>query len=681
MAAPPPPAPFAAPPPPAPSGAPPPPAPSGAPPPPAPSGAPPPPAPSGAPPPPEPSDVPPPAPSGAAEGGAAPAPAPDAAAEPPADAEKAPEALPASEPLKRRAAQPVKRGVQGIPGSRKALLAGVSYINTVEEVPGRERAVECVGAMLDDIGFRGERVTLRDDRGECLPTRRHLTGALWWLARDIEPGDAVFVALAGQSITLPEQGSGGRPEHAFCGCDYRDSGPVLQGDFHELFLRYLPNGAWVTFLCDFEHGGTLAPLPHRLALASPLEDNALQAAHDPSRTVRPGVDVTVIYAQGGNPVMQKGRSLTDCFVEVMHTFSGQTMTYQFVLEQLKERLNHGQDPVIATSKPKREDDVFHIGPLRPEEHPLERPVREKKVADVVKEELATDQGWMPVGEAMVNNQKAAHAALRKAMEDGIEQVQKEIAALQRGMEERRAEDAEREAKRAAEWEAECAGQKASDEKWRAMMSDYMRQSEKLLESRNEEADRWAGRLETYKDRLELESAFVHQERLRLMEEKKRHSRTTFEDWERTVGVVNSINKVRGQAVTCRDSVVPGVEAVLAETKELMATNKAIRERIAAAAATPPPRVLPPPPPKLDQRIAQAALNAQAGEFLPCLQAAELDYPTFLTMQSCDFARIGVTKLGARVKLAKEAARLSAMAVGVAVARDTAYHDLSSLLLP
>ena len=530
-------------------------------------------------------------------------------------------------------------------------------MNTVEEVRGRDAAVEGVERCLQETGFRCEVLVLRDDREERLPTREGVASALWWLASELRQGDSVFLSFTGQAMRLKEKQSGTWVEHALCCCDYREAGPVSTDDFHELFLKRLPPNVWVTVVCDFFHGGSLAMLPYQLIASDEDEKLSLDEGEDPTRTAPPSVNLTILAATGSQPVsveagMPVGRALIDCFVEVMHRCGGMT-THRRLLQDVKALLNAGQNPVVMTSTKQKLDDVFCLGPKSVEQQQAARQTVQADPRAIVEQAYAVTSAPSArfVEDVLLRRQQESHAHLKMVLKDGAAEVSAGIAALEKEMAARRADDAASAAAQDAAWKAERQAERESDEKWRGIMQGVL---DKEDAGRRDAADRWAAKVHVAAVKVDAEAEQLAAERIRFLERRRTEREEMVARWEETL---RSLSRASAPAAEPRPpSIIPAVDSKLREADRLISGRIAARREKEAAEWLALER--PVQKPQLDPRVADALRSAGAEQYAALFEAAELDAVTFADMTADDFKTIGVKEVGVRIKLARAATRVS-----------------------
>eukprot|EP01064_Diplonema_japonicum_P025433 TRINITY_DN36858_c0_g1_i1.p1 TRINITY_DN36858_c0_g1~~TRINITY_DN36858_c0_g1_i1.p1 ORF type:complete len:734 (+),score=197.05 TRINITY_DN36858_c0_g1_i1:81-2204(+) len=522
----------------------------------------------------------------------------------------------------------------GMLSMRKAMVMAASYVNTVEQIPGRERAAEGVERMLNEAGFTGEMLTLRDDKPDMMPSRQATTSGLWWLAEQVREGDAVWLSFTGQAILLPERGSGFRKEHAFCCDDYRHNGPLTADDVHELFLKKLPANVWVTILCDFHHGGCITDLPYILRYCG---NDEMEELEDPTRTALPSIDITMISTEGSN---DGGRGLTDAFIHVVNDFKGKPLPCRKLLSELKAKLSNGQSPVITSSKKRQLDDYFHLGAPSLEAHKQLKRAVQVPLCSVMNDALTHDESGRHVMEILQKNQRTAHAKMQMVLESGVEAIKSEMERMTATYQQRREFDEKRLQKETELWARDQAASENHDEKWRDIMKSMVERSDDTV--RKEEHAKWSRRITTATRMLEDEKVKLEIEKSESRRKKRELMKEMDVRWEATLQNLKSLTEQPLEQLPEHSTVetVPVAQPPSPAKEQSEDTLSGL--------------------PQLPQLVVDAVTRAGASAYLPKMRLAELDEHSFALLSSSDFLQIGVKELGHRIKLNAEAKKMKVL---------------------
>ena len=528
------------------------------------------------------------------------------------------------------------------------MLVGCSYVNTVEEVPGRVEHPDAVERMLKETGFRCDVVALRDDKTESAATRENITAGLWWLAAGVKEGDSVFFSFSGQALVFPDQGSGSRTSHALCCEDYRQSGPINTADLRETLFNRLPPHCWVTLLIDLHHGGNIAPLPYTMMTTDVNEKVSLLSEEDLTKPEYPSLDIDIICVSGSHPKHSNNRTLTDAFVKFMHQVGGMT-TYRAVLEGTKKLLNAGQNVVIQTSKRKSLDDTFCLGPRSDEAFLERRTARRCDVREVL-DAAYNDNGSAArlVADMLGAKQRTTHSQIRTFLSDGLESLQTEVAELAKAMQQRKESDQTRDTLLDTKHTEERKTEQENENKWRALMQQMLDHEDT---ERKGEADRRAQRIEAASIVASEERDTLTLEKMRFVEKRRAERVSQRERWEQTI---TNLKRVKEVAVRPREDILLMVERKNMESQQAIDEVHRAREQKRLAEDTKKNHVAAPP---LDPAVVRAVVAAQAERYMQNFAAAELDAVTFALLDSRDFKRMGIEEVGVRIRLVNEGKRM------------------------
>lgn len=200
-------------------------------------------------------------------------------------------------------------------GQRKALIIGINYIGTKNQLRG---CINDANAMckflIDRFGYKKEDIVmLTDDQREMVkvPTRQNIIRACQWLVSDARPNDSLVFHFSGHGGT--QKNLDGSEESGFDSTivpvDFEAAGQIIDDQLHDLLVRPLPPGARLTAFFDSCHSGSALDLPFVYSTKGVIkEPNMLKAVGSS------GLNAVMSYAQGniGGVVS----SLSDAFTKV-----------------------------------------------------------------------------------------------------------------------------------------------------------------------------------------------------------------------------------------------------------------------------------------------------------------------------------------------------------------------------
>ncbi|CAH6720464.1 metacaspase-1 [[Candida] jaroonii] len=153
-------------------------------------------------------------------------------------------------------------------GRRKALLVGINYIGTSNELRGCINDVKNMSMFLNErYGYSwDDMVILTDDQRQYnkIPTRENILRAMQWLVQDARPNDSLFFHYSGhggQTKDLDGDEESGMDDVIYP-LDFQQNGHIVDDIMHDIMVRPLPQGCRLTALYDSCHSGTALDLPY-----------------------------------------------------------------------------------------------------------------------------------------------------------------------------------------------------------------------------------------------------------------------------------------------------------------------------------------------------------------------------------------------------------------------------------
>ncbi|EGV65375.1 Ca(2+)-dependent cysteine protease [Yamadazyma tenuis] len=153
-------------------------------------------------------------------------------------------------------------------GRRKALLVGVNYFGTNNELKGCINDVKNMSSFLNkQFGYSwDDMVILTDDQRQYnkIPTRENILRGMQWLTRDARPNDSLFFHYSGHGgVTKDLDGDEeDGTDQVIYPLDFEQNGFIVDDIMHEIMVRPLPMGCRLTALYDSCHSGTALDLPY-----------------------------------------------------------------------------------------------------------------------------------------------------------------------------------------------------------------------------------------------------------------------------------------------------------------------------------------------------------------------------------------------------------------------------------
>ncbi|KOS21168.1 Metacaspase-1A [Escovopsis weberi] len=153
-------------------------------------------------------------------------------------------------------------------GKRKALLIGVNYLGTKNELKGCINDVHNVSSFLSErYGYKREdMVILTDDQQNPVshPTRANILRAFGWLVNGAEPNDSLFLHYSGHGGQVEDED--GDEDDGYDECiypvDHETAGPIIDDEIHFRVVKPLKQGVRLTAIFDSCHSATVMDLPY-----------------------------------------------------------------------------------------------------------------------------------------------------------------------------------------------------------------------------------------------------------------------------------------------------------------------------------------------------------------------------------------------------------------------------------
>ncbi|KAK3447416.1 hypothetical protein EUGRSUZ_A02943 [Eucalyptus grandis] len=152
-------------------------------------------------------------------------------------------------------------------GSKRALICGVSYRNTRDELKGCVNDAKCMKFLLTNRFKFPESsilVLTEDERDhQRRPTKQNIRMAMQWLVQGCRPGDSLVFHYSGhgsQQRNYTGDEVDGFDE-TLCPSDFRTQGMIVDDEINATIVRPLPHGAKLHAVIDSCHSGTMLDLP------------------------------------------------------------------------------------------------------------------------------------------------------------------------------------------------------------------------------------------------------------------------------------------------------------------------------------------------------------------------------------------------------------------------------------
>ncbi|KAF8044380.1 hypothetical protein BT93_A2390 [Corymbia citriodora subsp. variegata] len=153
-------------------------------------------------------------------------------------------------------------------GGKRALICGVSYRNTRDELKGCVNDAKCMKFLLvNRFKFPEPSIlVLTEDERDPLrrPTKQNMRMALHWLVQGCRAGDSLVFHFSGhgsQQRNYTGDEVDGFDE-TLCPSDFRTQGMIVDDEINAIIVRPLPHRAKLHAIIDSCHSGTVLDLPY-----------------------------------------------------------------------------------------------------------------------------------------------------------------------------------------------------------------------------------------------------------------------------------------------------------------------------------------------------------------------------------------------------------------------------------
>ncbi|KAK9144761.1 hypothetical protein Sjap_004664 [Stephania japonica] len=150
-------------------------------------------------------------------------------------------------------------------GPKRAVICGISYLNTRNELKGCVNDAKGMREFLiKKFHFpKSSIVMLTEEETSQLPTKRNLIMALSWLVQGCQAGDSLVFHYSGHGYR--QKNNNGDEvdgyDETLCPLDFEKEGMIVDDKINETIVRPLPCGAKLHAIIDSCHSGTVLDLP------------------------------------------------------------------------------------------------------------------------------------------------------------------------------------------------------------------------------------------------------------------------------------------------------------------------------------------------------------------------------------------------------------------------------------
>ncbi|XP_050221667.1 metacaspase-1-like [Mercurialis annua] len=154
-------------------------------------------------------------------------------------------------------------------GSKRAVICGVSYRNTKNELKGCINDAKCMKYLLiNKFKFPESSILmLTEEETDPFrrPTKHNMRMALFWLVQGCRPGDSLVFHFSGHG-SQQRNYSGDEVDgydETLCPTDFESQGMIVDDEINATIVRPLPRGVKLHAIIDACHSGTVLDLPYQ----------------------------------------------------------------------------------------------------------------------------------------------------------------------------------------------------------------------------------------------------------------------------------------------------------------------------------------------------------------------------------------------------------------------------------
>ncbi|AQZ12065.1 MCA1 (YOR197W) [Zygosaccharomyces parabailii] len=189
-------------------------------------------------------------------------------------------------------------------GKRKALIIGINYIGTQNQLRGCINDAHSIFNFLTSrYGYHQDDVViLTDDQTDMVrvPTRNNMLRAMQWLVKGAQPNDSLFLHYSGhggQTKDLDGDEVDGMDDVIYP-VDFEVAGHIVDDDLHDILVKPLLPGVRLTALFDSCHSGTALDLPYTYSTKGVIKEPNIW-----KDVGQDGLQVVMDYATGNTGAM------------------------------------------------------------------------------------------------------------------------------------------------------------------------------------------------------------------------------------------------------------------------------------------------------------------------------------------------------------------------------------------
>ncbi|KAG5223304.1 metacaspase [Salix suchowensis] len=151
-------------------------------------------------------------------------------------------------------------------GTKRAVICGVSYKNTKNELEGSINDVICMKFLLvKRFNFLNPpSLCSLEETDPCRrPTKSNMRLALSWLVQGCQPGDSLVFHFSGHGSQKKDYDGDELDgyDETLCPTDFETQGMIVDDEINAVIVKPLPHGVKLHAIIDACHSGTVLDLP------------------------------------------------------------------------------------------------------------------------------------------------------------------------------------------------------------------------------------------------------------------------------------------------------------------------------------------------------------------------------------------------------------------------------------
>ncbi|KAL3622017.1 Metacaspase-1 [Castilleja foliolosa] len=153
-------------------------------------------------------------------------------------------------------------------GRKKAVIVGIAYKNSKQELQGCINDAKCMKFMLiNRFKFpESSIIMLTEEESDPykIPTKHNIRMAMFWLVQGCQSGDSLVFHFSGHGSQQRDYKGDEMDgfDETLCPLDYEKQGMIVDNEINSTLVKPLPTGVKLHAIIDSCHSGTVLDLPY-----------------------------------------------------------------------------------------------------------------------------------------------------------------------------------------------------------------------------------------------------------------------------------------------------------------------------------------------------------------------------------------------------------------------------------